>query len=199
MVSHDSEAGRLWHAKINSVTENRCVVCQGCYDAPCQLNLSSPEGIDRGASKVKVYNGARLSVADPTRLFLEAGDTDEWRDVAQTAAGFFPVAGSRTLEEFLNDDSLKEQLMSRYIYEHWFLAHLYFETLPDREFFTLVRSRKSLEPVSKCVLCTIAALRSVSTCFKAEWGIFLEWRGRFPERYRPVYATPGSPAPTRGA
>jgi len=28
-------------------------------------------------------------------------------------------------ERFLNGDSLKERLMSRYLYEHLFLAHLY--------------------------------------------------------------------------
>jgi hypothetical protein len=31
--------------------------------------------------------------------------------------------------------------MSRYIYEHWFLAHLYFDDLPEGTYFDLVRSR----------------------------------------------------------
>ncbi|MDD5273467.1 MAG: fatty acid cis/trans isomerase, partial [Methylovulum sp.] len=44
-------------------------------------------------------------------------------------------------ELFLNGDSLKAQLMGRYIYEHWFLAHLYFTGLPKAEFFELVRSK----------------------------------------------------------
>jgi hypothetical protein len=48
-------------------------------------------------------------------------------------------------EQFLNGDSLKARLMSRYIYEHWFIAHLYFDDLPGSEygdsFFQLVRSR----------------------------------------------------------
>jgi hypothetical protein len=47
----------------------------------------------------------------------------------------------RQWEVFLNGDSLKNQLMSRYIYEHWFLAHLYFDDLGEREFFELVRSK----------------------------------------------------------
>jgi hypothetical protein len=43
-------------------------------------------------------------------------------------------------EQFLNGDSLKQQLMARYIYEHWFLARLYFDQLPPQEFFRIVRS-----------------------------------------------------------
>jgi fatty acid cis/trans isomerase CTI len=48
-------------------------------------------------------------------------------------------------EAFLNAGSLKAQLASRYIFEHWFIAHLYFDDLPREayadEFFELVRSR----------------------------------------------------------
>lgn len=47
-------------------------------------------------------------------------------------------------EALLNGDSLKEQLASRYIYEHLFLAHLYFEDGPkgaSPQFFELVRSK----------------------------------------------------------
>ncbi len=47
-----------------------------------------------------------------------------------------------TWEQFLNQDSLKAQLGSRFIYEHLFLGHMYFgddESSPT--FFELVRSR----------------------------------------------------------
>ena len=43
-------------------------------------------------------------------------------------------------ETFLNGDSLKQQLVSRYIYEHWYLAHFYFDDLPRGEYFEMVRS-----------------------------------------------------------
>lgn len=36
---------------VQPVLERRCVVCHACYDAPCQLLLSSHAGLDRGASK----------------------------------------------------------------------------------------------------------------------------------------------------
>jgi hypothetical protein len=65
--------------KVRPVLESRCVVCHGCYDAPCQLKLSSPEGIQRGANKKKVYNAARIMADDPTRLFIDAMTTEEWR------------------------------------------------------------------------------------------------------------------------
>ena len=44
-------------------------------------------------------------------------------------------------EEFFNGSSLKQQLVSRYLYEHLFIAHIHFDTLPDREFYRLVRSK----------------------------------------------------------
>ncbi|MNK41229.1 Fatty acid cis/trans isomerase (CTI) [compost metagenome] len=43
-------------------------------------------------------------------------------------------------ENFLNGDSLKEQLFARYAYEHLFLAHLYFGEDAQRHYFKLVRS-----------------------------------------------------------
>lgn len=44
-------------------------------------------------------------------------------------------------EAFFNGDSLKQQLMSRYIYEHLFIGHLYFEAGNNQQFFNMVRSR----------------------------------------------------------
>jgi hypothetical protein len=43
-------------------------------------------------------------------------------------------------EAFFNGDSLKEQLMSRYMFEHLFLANIYFDELGTGEHFRLVRS-----------------------------------------------------------
>lgn len=47
----------------------------------------------------------------------------------------------RTWEAFFNGNSPKQQLVSRYLFEHLFLAHLHFEGDPERRFFHLVRSR----------------------------------------------------------
>ena len=224
---------------VKPILDSRCVVCHGCYDAPCQLKLSAYQGVTRGASKDIVYDAARLIAAEPTRLFTDAESNAAWR-----GRGFYPVLNERvpdtaanregsvlyrmlalkrahglpagavlpakdfdfTLdrdlqcprieemdqfeakfplwgmpygmpalserehdmlarwieagapyavpvplpagytvriaewERFLNGDSLKAQLMSRYIYEHWFVGHLYFEDQPGNEYFELVRS-----------------------------------------------------------
>ena len=66
-------------SQVRPILERRCVVCHGCYDAPCQLKLSSFAGIQRGGSKEIVYDGARITPADPTRLFIDALTTAEWR------------------------------------------------------------------------------------------------------------------------
>lgn len=222
--------------------EKRCVVCHGCYDAPCQLKLSSAAGVYRGANKAPVYDAGRLKPADPTRLFIDAMSTVDWRK-----KDFFPVlyekqaaeqnSPARNLEQsvlyrmlrlkqlnpqartgmlsdkfdlslsrssscpsidefdgyavkhpeggmpyampnlsrqeyktlvhwlaqgapveaelppsekakqpmqrweaFLNGGSNKHKLVSRYLYEHLFQAHLHFENTGNREFYRLVRS-----------------------------------------------------------
>lgn len=43
-------------------------------------------------------------------------------------------------EDFLNRKGLREQLVARWIYEHLFLAHLYFSDIKGSQFFEVVRS-----------------------------------------------------------
>src|SRR2546426_11790202 len=71
---------------VKPILERRCVVCHGCYDAPCQLNLTAFEGVTRGAHKKKVYDTTRLISAEPTRLFDDARSVAEWRK-----KGFYPL------------------------------------------------------------------------------------------------------------
>jgi hypothetical protein len=223
---------------VRPILERRCVVCHGCYDAPCQLKLGSWEGIVRGTSKAPVYDAGRLKQAEPSRLFVDAQLPSQWR-----AQGFDPVLNERTpsaqnnlaasvlyrslalkqahplpntkvlagdfdfsldraqscprldqydayerdhplagmpyglpglderelavlarwlaagspaqppvplapglahqvqaWEQFLNGDSLKQQLMSRYLYEHLFLGHLVFDDDAEHQPFRLIRS-----------------------------------------------------------
>jgi len=228
-----------WEQAVKPVLENRCMVCHGCYDAPCQLKLTSYEGLARGASKIKVYDGERITATEPTRLFIDAHTPAEWREkgfhsvlnegeqnpktnlqnsilyqmlrlkqlhpqprVGMLPEGFDlglgreqvcatrdefgnyarehplwgmpyampnldnreyrilvqwlaqgaphpeparPSAGAQAQilhwETFLNATSLKQQLVSRYLYEHLFIGHLHFANTSDREFYRLVRSR----------------------------------------------------------
>lgn len=71
---------------IRPIFEQKCMACHGCYDAPCQLKLTSAEGLERGATKLRVYDGGRLEDAKPTRLGIDASSTAEWRE-----KGFFSV------------------------------------------------------------------------------------------------------------
>lgn len=71
---------------VKSTVENRCMVCHGCYDAPCQLKLDAWAGLERGASKEKVYDGTRLIAANMSRLFIDAQSVEQWRQ-----KGFYTV------------------------------------------------------------------------------------------------------------
>ena len=69
-----------YNHKVKPVLEKRCVVCHACFDAPCQLKLSSYEGLQRGARTIKVYDGARIESIAPTRLGIDAKTISEWRE-----------------------------------------------------------------------------------------------------------------------
>ncbi len=90
--------------EVKPILDHRCVVCHSCYNSPCQLKLSSFEGLDRGASKKAVYNALRLKTMDPTRLFIDAQTTEAWR-----RKGFSSVTESTTGSGFNN--SLMLQLL----------------------------------------------------------------------------------------
>ncbi len=85
---------------VKPILDSRCVACHGCYDAPCLLKLGSIEGIDRGATKQIVYDFARLKAAEPTRLFIDATDTEGWRQ-----KDFYPVVNERNDSKAANLDN----------------------------------------------------------------------------------------------
>ncbi len=70
---------------VEPILVKRCVVCHSCYNSPCQLKLSSWDGLDRGASKEMVYNSGRLRTMDPSRLLVDAHSTEEWRQKGFTS------------------------------------------------------------------------------------------------------------------
>lgn len=79
IVDKQDPLAELYHSQVKPILEKRCVVCHGCYDAPCQLKLSSPEGIDRGFSPELIY-ATRFGEVPPTRLFIDTLNTQKWRD-----------------------------------------------------------------------------------------------------------------------
>ncbi|WP_458777533.1 fatty acid cis/trans isomerase [Desulforhopalus sp. 52FAK] len=82
--------------EVQPVLVKRCVVCHSCYNSPCQLKLSSWEGLDRGASKESIYNASRLKTMEPSRLFIDAESTSDWRK-----KGFYSVTqnGEQSYDE----------------------------------------------------------------------------------------------------
>ncbi|MDF1644996.1 MAG: fatty acid cis/trans isomerase [Pseudomonadales bacterium] len=64
---------------VKRILDTRCVVCHGCYDAPCQLKLGAYEGLLRGATPQTVYNPSRFSEDITTRLFIDGRSVTDWR------------------------------------------------------------------------------------------------------------------------
>lgn len=70
---------------IKPILDKRCVVCHSCYNSPCQLKLSSLEGLLRGASKTAIYEN-RIEAIKPSRLFVDEITEEGWRE-----DGFYSV------------------------------------------------------------------------------------------------------------
>jgi len=104
----------LTHQKINylsdvkPILDKRCVSCHSCYNSPCQAKLSSFEGVDRGGSKLLVYDAMRLNAMDPTRLFIDAKSTHEWRDKE-----FYSLTTSADSNESVNDSIMMHLLYDK--------------------------------------------------------------------------------------
>ena len=89
---------------IQPLFDRRCVVCHSCYNSPCQLKLSSYDGVMRGGSKIKVYDN-RLTDIEPTRLYIDAANTKEWH-----TKGFYSVTQK-------SDSKYNDSIMM-YLLEH---------------------------------------------------------------------------------
>jgi len=93
---------------VKPILDKRCVVCHSCYNSPCQAKFSSFEGMDRGASKLAVYNATRLSAVDPTRLFIDAQTTQQWRK-----KGFFTLTQTEESNATHNDSIMMHLLYDK--------------------------------------------------------------------------------------
>ena len=90
---------------VKPILDKRCVVCHSCYNAPCQAKYSSFEGVDRGGSKIKVYDALRLSAIEPTRLFIDARDTKGWRK-----KGFFNLLENKDSNQSYDDSIMMHMI-----------------------------------------------------------------------------------------
>ncbi|WP_457787299.1 fatty acid cis/trans isomerase [Pseudomonas sp. PL-6] len=230
---------------VQPILTHKCVACHACYDAPCQLNLGSGEGLMRGASKQPVYDGTRTKAQATSRLYLDAQGETAWRqrdfhsvlgdgngqaallkrmlelgrsqpleanaklpealDISINRSNSCPLPGEfaayakknahggmpfavaglsdaeyATLQQwleqgapvteqalypnaterrqiaeweaFLNAPGARQNLVSRWLYEHLFLAHLHVDGGEPGHFFQLVRSRtpsgQAIDPIA---------------------------------------------------
>jgi hypothetical protein len=99
----------LYATSVQPVFDRRCVVCHSCFDSPCQLNLQSFDGADRGGSKAVVYDAARLLPIHPTRMFQDAQTAAEW----QQRFGFFPVLARGQGHEVAPEASILGRLVEQ--------------------------------------------------------------------------------------
>ena len=118
---------------IKPILDRRCVTCHSCYNAPCQLKFSSYEGFARGGSKARVYDAERLEPMTPTRLFVDAKTTEQWR-----GKGFFSISENRAPEGF--NDSIMLHLLDHKM-RHPESRGTYFSEADD---LTCVRDGKEL-------------------------------------------------------
>ncbi|MBM6551903.1 fatty acid cis/trans isomerase [Marinomonas ostreistagni] len=88
-VSENVDAS-FYQEQVKPILESRCINCHACYDAPCQIKLTAPGGIERGGTKQLVYEGDRLLATEPSRLFEDARTAEQWRE-----KGFYPILNER--------------------------------------------------------------------------------------------------------
>lgn len=88
--------------QVQPIIENRCVVCHGCYDAPCQLKMESRAGIERGANKAMVYDGERLLTAKISDSLNKLTEINAESIQPLRQQGFFPVLNERQQTEQAN-------------------------------------------------------------------------------------------------
>lgn len=94
-------------SKIQPIFDNRCLACHSCFNAPCQLNLQSFEGFERGASRMNVYDGTRVKSVFPSRMWIDGHTKGDWRK-----KGFFDVNTSKKADKnlFLNFLNLRQKM-----------------------------------------------------------------------------------------
>ena len=134
--THASHAPDYYLDHIQPILSSRCVACNGCYEAPCQLNFESYEGLRRGYNPEPIYASSRIREVKPTRM-IDARSVPEWRE-----KGFFPVVSSSGDEPENATDDPKASLM----YE--LLDQSAKNNAPGFDFLKLLDLQKSINDTS---------------------------------------------------
>ncbi|MDG2410014.1 MAG: fatty acid cis/trans isomerase [Pirellulales bacterium] len=64
--------------RVQPILNRRCIACHGCLDSPCNLKMTSYEGVMRGAKGDNV-DDPHLFTEEPIRLY-DAPSLDAWRE-----------------------------------------------------------------------------------------------------------------------
>jgi hypothetical protein len=120
---------------VKPILDKRCVTCHSCYNSPCQAKLSSYDGVDRGASKMMVYDALRISAVAPTRLFIDARTTKEWRD-----KNFFSLTQSSESNATHNDS-----IMMHLLYDKKQNPQIIGDYAPEEDELSCPRNKEELE------------------------------------------------------
>ncbi len=89
-------------SKIQPIFNNRCITCHSCFNSPCQLNMTSFAGVDRGAIQDDIYEKREVGNKSPTRLGVDVPQSYDWETItgrwrenkfvgAHGTYGFFPI------------------------------------------------------------------------------------------------------------
>jgi len=91
---------------IRPILDKKCLACHSCYDAPCQLKMETGEGLQRGASKINIYDAPRLTESTPTRLGVDAKTIKGWRNLS-----FFPIINAYIDSEGKTNATLMQKML----------------------------------------------------------------------------------------
>ncbi len=120
---------------VKPILDKRCVTCHSCYNSPCQAKFSSFDGVDRGGSKIKVYDALRFRAINPTRLFIDANTTQEWRN-----KGFFSLTQTQESNNTSNDS-----IMMHLLYDKEQHPEIIGNYSPENDSLSCPRNKKELE------------------------------------------------------
>ena len=90
-ISMAADKFEYFDHNIKPIFASRCVQCHSCYNSPCQLKLTSVDGLDRGLVKgFDVFTPGKLTEAPPSRLGIDRKTTEGWRNFTNKIH-FMPV------------------------------------------------------------------------------------------------------------
>ncbi|WP_413578465.1 fatty acid cis/trans isomerase [Bdellovibrio sp. HCB290] len=115
----------------------------------CAANTNELEAAKKSQPELGMpYGLPALTTAelDSVKAWISKGASGPSKEALQKSMSIPENLKSQILlwEKYLNAGDLKQKLISRYVYEHLFLAHIYFKESP-RDFFRLIRSKSSCE------------------------------------------------------